>query len=291
MLEQRVHALLKRIADATYPGKIRPFFVELCARELRGRHADYKSSERLLRIFNLSQPTPFLVASGIHELAHHSEFCLHGKTGHSARFYETMFALLKTAIEMGIIEHADALDSGRRSADLPQLRKRFGDQLAALTSLEAGDGALLVKVTNAYAIKDTLKDRGYRFSNLEAAWCKEIPQSDEQAERQFLNSVHRADSIAIVAAHKADIEAIYHLVVKGGFDQREQLKAAGYLFNGYGRTGKVWVKRIAAQTLPEEKERLEGIGIAGGDYKVEGRTTGDSARRTVRAGERRPAGR
>lgn len=53
MLTQRIHHILKTIADETYPGLILPFTIDVIPKEMRGRHGDYHPVTHHIRIFNL----------------------------------------------------------------------------------------------------------------------------------------------------------------------------------------------------------------------------------------------
>lgn len=270
MLQQRIHAILKTIAEETYPGQIKPFTTNVYAKEMSGRHGDYHPTTGVIRIFNLSRPTPYIIATAIHEVGHHCEQCIHGSTGHQKTFYACLRDLLASAIRRGFIDYnvARTLTDAR---DLQQLEKHFGDVLTKYRALSQEDGMHLVKAKNAFSVKDALKARGYRWSELELAWCKEVPREAAEAELQYLGTVLPAGSFSSTESRSAAIEAVYHAIVKGGYSQREQLKARGYIFNGYGFKGGVWVRRIPAQTINEEKSFLHTHGC--GDYKIEGKKT------------------
>lgn len=273
MLSQRIHTILTSIANDTYPGLIKPFRLEVHAKEMKTRHGDYTPSTAVMRIFNLSRPTTYIITTSIHELAHHCDVCLRDTSDHSKDFYACLRDLLAAAIRKGYIDYTTArqvTDAG----DIRMLEKYFGDVLTTYRELNTADGTYLAKALKAFAVKDTLKARGYRWSELEVAWCREISQHSVEAEQEFLHSLLPPEQVSITRSQDAVIEAVYHVVIDGGYSIKDQLKARGYIYKGYGYTKKsVWVRRIPAQGLAEEKGFLAGVGCT--EYKVEGKKTGE----------------
>ena len=106
MLSYQYHRVLRKIAEETFPeATILPFKIEIHPKEMKSRHGDYHPGKKVIRIFNLSQKNDYTIATALHELAHHCEFSLYGKTGHSKQFYETFKSLLETAIFMGVVDY------------------------------------------------------------------------------------------------------------------------------------------------------------------------------------------
>lgn len=270
MLQQRIANTLRLLADEVYPGKIPPFKVEVHAKEMRSRHGDYTASTRTIRIFNLSRDTQFIVTTAIHELSHHVDLALHGHTGHDRNFYECLRDLLAGAIRKGYVNYhvARKVTDAR---DLSMLERYFGDVLTSYRALDTSDGTYLIKAFKAFAVKDKLRERGYRWSDLEVAWCKEVPSEQLEEEKLSLAGLLPAEQISVAKTTEAAIEAVYHVIVLQGFAFRDQLKGRGYLFEGYGYKNKAWVRRIPAQQLAEEKQFLFKLGCT--DYKVEGKKT------------------
>ena len=268
MLKERIHNTLKALAAETYGSGVQPFTLEVHAKELSGRNGDYHSGTKIIRIFNLTRPTAHIIETAIHELAHHVDGSVHGARGHGPTFYTILRDLNAAAIRKGIIEYSQ-INEGNSSRSQGVLDKKHGDTLKGQKALDTSDSQYLVKVLKAFGIKDQLKSRGYRWSDLEVAWCREVPCESVEGEREFLSGCHPADLFTITESRNAAIEAMYHVIVPEAFKIYRQLKERGYLFNGYGYDGKVWVRRLPAQLLGEEKVFLEGIGCR--NFKIEGR--------------------
>lgn len=266
MLKERITSTLEGLARETY-GNISPFTLEVHPKELR-RNGDYHPATRLIRIFNLSRPTAHIIETAIHELAHHVDHMINGQCGHGPTFYTVLRDLNAAAIRKGVIKYQE-INNGNNSRSQGVLDKKHGDTLKGQHALDVSDGKHLVKVFKAFAIKDSLKERKYRWSDLEVAWCKEIDSGEIDAERAFLENIHPTDQFTITESRNASIEAMYHVIVANAFSVFSQLKERGYLFNGYGYSGKVWVRRLPAQQLGEEKAFLEELACL--NFKIEGR--------------------
>lgn len=272
MLSYRIHQTLKQITQNTYPGlTTKPFKLEIHAKEKRSSHGDYNLLTATIRLFNLSRPTDHIVACAIHELAHHLDCCFHGKSGHNKQFYDVYYSLLSTAVQMGVVDY-DTVRCVSDASDIATLERHFGKIEAAYDeNMDNKVGMFHVKVLNAFPVKESLKGRGYRWNNIELAWCKEIPEGLLKEEKSFLQQLLPQENIQISEANKVQIEAVYYIVVPGAYEFRAVLKGSGYRFNGYGRKGKQWVKKISACDLEQEKSILNDV-IPGVKYRVEGRS-------------------
>jgi hypothetical protein len=267
-LQGRIYHMLRTIADETYPNRIGRFSLDMLPDEFSSRHGDYSHKTRKIRIVNLSRSVGAILATTIHELAHHCEFCNTGKTGHRETFYITMRDLMITAMKHGWVVPDDlrGLENGNAPSDRVFIKK-FG---ADLTNIKPAItcNTSIVKVFDAFAIKDALKSSGYQWSKLELCWAKEVPVEHVEHETQFIAACGRA-RLVVQDARRATIDVVYHAIVSNGAQQRERLKAAGYRFKAYGYTSPVWVKRISAEQKAQESLFLKSIGCT--DVKFEGK--------------------
>lgn len=269
LLGRQIHRILTEIMNKTYPDKNIPsFWIEVNAKEMATFHGDYYPLKRKIRIFNLSRETTHIITTSIHELAHHVDCCLNGTSGHNKRFYGIYKELLETAIKMGIINY-DVVRSVTDAADIRSLEKYYGQLTVTYNQdLDTNKDIRIIKVFNSFAIKDKLKNRGgYSWNSVEQAWCKEISLAELAEENLFLLSLTSEENIKIQSLHDLKIEAVYYIVVKGGYEQRNILKQNDYKFNGYGYKGNVWVKKIKANDFQMEKNFLDAIRDI--KYKVE----------------------
>ena len=267
-LQGRIYHMLRTIADETYPNRIGRFSIDMLADEFASRHGDYDSKIRKIRIVNLSRNVGAILATTIHELAHHCEFCNTGKTGHGETFYITMRDLMVTAMRHGWVIPDDlrGLENGNAPSDRVFIKK-FGADLMNIKPSTTYN-TTIIKVFDAFAIKDTLKLSGYQWSKLELCWAKEVPAEQVNHESQFIAACGPA-RIVVQDARRASMDIVYHAIVSNGALQREKLKAAGYRFKGYGYTSPVWVKRITADEKDAESLFLKSIGCM--NVKFEGK--------------------
>jgi hypothetical protein len=267
-LQGRIYTMLRTIADETYPNRIGRFSLDMLPDEFASRHGDYNQATKKIRIMNLSRSLGTILATTIHELAHHCEFCNTGKTGHGEPFYLTMRDLMVTAMKHGWVVPDDLqeLAGGSAPSNRVFLRK-FGDDLRQIQSSTTGS-ASIIKVFDAFAIKDALKAAGYGWSKLELCWTKEVHADQVEQETRFVAACGQA-RVVVQDARRATMDVVFHAVVRNGVQQREKLKAAGYRFKAYGYTSPVWVKRISAEERDAEARFLKSIGCM--DVKFEGK--------------------
>lgn len=267
-LQGRIYNMLRTIADETYPGRIGWFSVDMLPDEFASKHGDYHRKTKKIRIMNLSRGVGAILATTIHELAHHCEVCNTGSTGHGETFYLTMRDLMITAMKHGWVQHHDlqGLATGNAPSDRVFIRK-FGEELGQVKSCMTGN-TNIIKVFDGFAIKDGLKAAGYNWSKLELCWAKEVPVDEVGQETSFVAGLGQG-RVVVQDARRATMDVVFHAVVRNGVQQREKLKAAGYRFKGYGYTSPVWVKRIAAEEREVEAQFLKEIGCT--DVKFDGK--------------------
>jgi hypothetical protein len=207
-LQGRIYNMLRTIADETYPDRISRFYLEMLPDEFASRHGDYNRAKKRIRIMNLSRSAGTILATTIHELAHHCEACNTGKTGHSETFYLTMRDLMITAMKHGWVVPSDfqELAGGNAPSNRVFLRK-FGDELTQITSSTTGT-ATIVKVFDAFAIKDSLKAAGYGWSKLELCWTKEVPAEQVEQETKFVATCGQA-RVVVQEARRATMDVVF----------------------------------------------------------------------------------
>jgi len=233
---------LKEIAEEAFPekkGMVKTFRVSIHATESNTKHGDYSLLTREIRIFNLSRKTAHIIKTTIHELAHHCDCSFFGKTGHDKQFYTTYKQLLEVAHRMGKINLADTADE-IDSRDLSAMAKKVGKpQYEA----QVKRGGHIIKVDNAFAIKDELKEHGYRFSSTEKLWLMEVTDEQLVSEKSWVEGKTQQANIKIVGLDDNTIESIYFGIVgKKLFGKNDELKALGFKFDN----ARGWYKRILA---------------------------------------------
>lgn len=269
MLAIQIHDILLDIAKTSYPDcNIPQFWIDIIPEERRSVHGNYRPSERRIKIYNLSRKTEFIVATTIHELAHHMECTLYGSSGHSKRFYTIYKILLETAVKMGLIKY-DEVREVSDARDIRSLERLYGKiEVSYDSELDKKKDLKIIRIHNSYFIKNQLSGRGYKYNGIEQVWYKVIATDSVSLEEEFLLSTTTKENIEIVSANNLTIEAVYYCIVKGGYDQREVLKKNNYRFRGYNFTENVWVKKIKATVKDEEEKFLISNNIT--TYKFQG---------------------
>lgn len=233
---------LKEIAEEAFPekkGMVKSFRVSIYATESNTKHGDYNLMSREIRIFNLSRKTAHIIKTTIHELAHHCDCSFYGKTAHDKQFYTTYKQLLEVAHRMGKINLADTTDE-IDSRDLSAMVKKVGKPQY---ESQVKRGGHIIKVDNAFTIKDQLKEHGYRFSSTEKLWLLEISDAQLPAEKAWIEGKTDSANIRIVGVDDNTIDSIYFAIVgKKIFGKNDELKALGFKFD----QARGWYKRILA---------------------------------------------
>lgn len=252
-LNKKIHDILLKLACDTFPGRqFEQFSVEIIAKAMASRHGDYHKApgkSAKIRVVNLERGTSHIVCTSIHEVAHHCEMCLHGKTGHSKRFYEIYSLLLERALQDRLI----TLDMIEDKWDIQKLQKKVGHLSVAPGQAEAADnGSRTIKIRNGFEIKDVLKQKGYAWNGIELTWCKDVATVDLDAEVAWLRSLTVEENI-VVSAEAVSIDC-QHLVLAEGntFPVKDQLRGAGYSFRGFKIEVPAWVKRVPQSQLETE---------------------------------------
>lgn len=271
MQNYKLFNVLKDIIDIVYPeaeykdNKFKKFYIELIPKEMKTIHGRYFPQLKKIEVFNLSRTTGHIVATTIHEVSHHIDYCLRDDSDHSKAFYEIMHKLLLTAMSMGIITKDDVI-TANDSKDKDRLINYFGE----IESWDAGSidyqqNIAVVKVTSCFSIKDKLKARGYSYSGIDQAWEKEFDVNSLESEKEFLSELIAMDNVKIINGNEVDIGAVYYICVLNSYAHKDYLKSNGYFWNGYNKIKKnSWTKKILAKDKNEELEKvinLEGVKV------------------------------
>lgn len=261
MSSYTIYKTLCDVVDQAYPlesypdNKFKKFFIDIKVKEMKSIHGRYYPDKRKIEIFNLSRPNGHIIATTLHEVAHHIDCCIRKKSDHSKTFYEIFHQLLVTAIGMGVISKHDIL-TARDNTDKKWLEKYFGDiDEWDISTLDYKQNTCFIKVYQSFSIKDKLKNRGYKYSSLDQAWVKEISVSEAEEEKQVVSQWIEEKNIKIEQANTIKIESYYYLCVSNCYDHKAYLKENGFMWNGYGMK-KVWVKKIPSQSLKSEETKL-----------------------------------
>ncbi|AVD54537.1 hypothetical protein BEH_24550 (plasmid) [Priestia filamentosa] len=261
MSSYNIYQTLCDVVKKAYPVEQYPnnaftkFFVDIKVKEMKTIHGRYYPKTKKIEIFNLSRPNGHIIATSLHETAHHIDHCLRQKSDHTKAFYDVFYQLLVTAMGMGLVTKEDILTEDD-SADKDRLEKHFGPiEEWDISIQDYKKNRHVVKVYQSFSIKDKLKNQGYKYSSLEQAWTREINEDEVEEEKNTVAQWIDEKCIVVEQANTMKIESYYYLCVSNCYDHRDYLRENGFRWNGYG-VKKAWVKKIPTQSLEKEEARL-----------------------------------
>ena len=260
-MANEIKNILIDIATKTYNEEPEYFRFEMIPEERKTFHGQYWPAKKTIQIYNLSRPTPHIISTTIHELAHHIDYCKNGSSGHDERFYKILKDLLETAIRLGYVDYNTVRDK-TDSADIRQMERYYGSiKVTYDESIDSNKDYSLVKVTNSFLIKDDLKNNGYSYCAPEKSWQKKVKTEDVENEKEFLNQLSSDIGIEICKYSDISINAVYFLVAsENTYPHKDKLKENGFFGKKSGKTF-MWVKKIKAKDLESESQILKELNI------------------------------
>ena len=174
-LEFRMEKIINHIISTTYPDKhFARLHVVFLRKDTKSFHGTYDPKKQLARIGNLSRSPAHIIATLLHEAAHHCELLLSGQTGRQRSFYLIYHDLMVSAIRMGLLSY-EAVKDVSDSASIRQLERYFGPITeTADPTFRYLPGKALLYAFNGFSHKDTLKPRGYHYNSRAKAWERVI---------------------------------------------------------------------------------------------------------------------
>lgn len=223
---------------------------------------DGSSCIRILKVGRQSYQDNLILA--LHEVSHHVEKSLHGKSGHGAEFYRIHKALLYAAFDMGVLTVDDVIYSESTARNRDKLAGMMNDYVPHPIAYKAD--TVHIFVYHSFDYKDILKSRGYKWNKLDAAWTKELQAQDLEAEKTFLlslglseNDIKHIKGGAVVTRLKKSIK-LFNVPKKDNYI----VKKLGYRWFDGGKR-KYWQKKVDGNSIPDEErsqlEAIEGIFI------------------------------
>lgn len=223
---------------------------------------DDSSSIRLLKLGRERYQDSLITA--LHEVAHHVDYSIRGRSGHDSEFYHVHKVLLFAAFDMGILTVDDVVHSESTARNRNKLAHMMKDYVAK--PVDYKKNVVQVFVYNCFNLKGRLKAQGYHWNGLESAWHKEVNRDELHNEREFLSSLGIPDADVKVLESAAVITRIRKSAKL--FDvpryHNNIVKKFGYRWTDAGKQ-KYWQKRIDGDSISEserkELEKIEGIRI------------------------------
>lgn len=222
--------ILCDVIDYCYPDcemliQYKKFYIEICDKTMKTRHGDYNMKNHHIRIFNLYRSDAKIVATTIHELAHHVDWCNRGTTGHGKDFYLVYKQLLYTALNMGILNPDEFLDSIGDASDFGKVRAMIEDYIPEHVDYNEDYKKIICR--NCYEQKDLLKKRDYTYNSINKAWEKVLPDTDE--ETAYLDSIGVEYEIVKYGQISFDKKKTI-IAAEGSYEYRQELKEAGFRY-------------------------------------------------------------
>jgi len=185
----KIKNILNDLVDFTYEDSeklqlYKKFYVELIDKVLKTKHGDYFMPTHRIRIFNLYRNDAAIVATTIHELAHHIDNMNRGTSDHSKEFYVVFKELLYRALDMQLFSKEEFLEANRDASDSNKIAKMISEYLPKETGYKKD--LKNIEVTNGFLYKELLKSRGYKWNGINKVWEKEFSYDEIEAEEQFL---------------------------------------------------------------------------------------------------------
>lgn len=260
-MEKFFKKILCEIAEEAYGEPVANFRIKINPEERKGFHGRYWGDKKIIEIYNLYRETEYIIATTIHELAHHVTNTRYNELAHNKLFYKTLKELLSAAVRLGYLDYKKARKK-QDSRDIEMMEKYFGcivEEYDPCNNPHANQS--IIKVRNSFSIKDQLKERGYTYNSQEKVWQKEIDNSEADEEKQYVESLAQKVKADIMPYDAIELKIFYYIIVgDGAFDKRNQLKELGYWFGGYFQKDK-WVKKVEGKDLLDEKRKLISLGI------------------------------
>lgn len=204
-----------------------------------------------IRIFGIKDESfRAILITTLHEVAHHIDYILRGRSGHDSEFYEVLKKLLFTALNMGIISRNDVINSETRSRSKDKLVTMLKSYVPKPVSYKEEN--VIISIYNAYSEKEKLKEKGYSWNPIDESWVKEtkIPLLEE--EKEFLKSIKIEEKNIKTVKSSAVITRLRKTAFVYGipFEEKEKVKVLGFRWE---KEKKCWIKKIERDILPEEE--------------------------------------
>lgn len=237
----QIYKMLCRILEDVYKEDklldvYKKFYIEK-GNNLKSRHGCYNTRTKHIVINNLYRDNSAIMATIIHELAHHIDNCQRHTSDHSQTFYDIFFPLLRKGLDLGYYSkenlmnyQSDASDSNKIKK---HLKKYFPSAQTKLTDVR-------IRVYNCFNQKDKLKELKYRFDSLSSTWTKVLSIDDLDAEVKTLTSM--SVDYKVMSSDTIEFKGNVKITIRGEtYDYKEELKKDGFRYNNKTKS---WTKSI-----------------------------------------------
>ena len=207
----------------------------------------YTYSEKRVEVYNPSLGASHLAKCALHEVSHHIDFIKNGKSGHQKPFYEIYSRLIYASLDLGVLTKDDFYDEW--SSDGSKVRK-IVERYKKKQDRQQAEEKKVIKVFNAFSIKEHLKTMGYNWNGLELSWDKEtndIETEEEHLKGLGIHSEKEQSPYYIVSSNTMLVDAMISIVAEGNtYECKETLKEYGFVFD---KNKKIWKRKVRASTI------------------------------------------
>ena len=267
----KVKRILNDLVEETYKGNRRlrnykSFYVSVLNKKMKSKHGDYDPITHYIRVYNLYRPDSAIIATTIHELAHHIDYMTRDVTDHSRAFYDTYRELLYTALDMGLFTKEDYLNATADASDSNKIRKMISGYIPSPTGYKEDKARVIVK--NGFDHREKLKSLGYVWNPIEKVWEKEIdksaaPQEVFSLRKDGMDCETVGTALSFKSIDEKDRPAYYIIVGHGAFPFRDELKKDKFRFDRKDRKWKRGVDKDYPVDIKVEemKKKYPGMDI------------------------------
>lgn len=251
----RVKNILCDLIDYAYPTsdkkeQYKKMFVEMSNKTMKSMHGRYCSKDHHIVIYNLYRADDAIVATTIHELAHHVDFCNRNTTDHKSEFYQVYAELLYAALDMKLFSIHGFLEATRDASD----SNKVAMMISGYHPNDVGykKDRVCISVFHCYEQREHLREIGYSYNGPNKTWEIEISQKDLENEENYLKNLNL--KYKIESASNITFNVKQYIIATGDtYSYKDLLKSQGFI---YVSKGKYWKKEGSQESYYELRQKL-----------------------------------
>lgn len=186
------------------------FRLKIETKDMKTKNGQYNTDTHVIQIFNtIGTDEGSNIKTLLHEVSHHIDWVIHGKTGHQKEFYEVYAKLLYSALDLGYVSMKDFKDMDYRSRDYNKVQKILDEYNPHPVENTEDEKTFQIKVSNAYEQKEQLKKRKYFWNKLSKTWDKDgLDEEGVNTEKGALEELGFEDEdIKVVDSNKLNFSS------------------------------------------------------------------------------------
>ena len=157
--------------------KLKWFRLNIQLKNKKSYHGFYNAENHTIVINNISDEGNNILTL-LHEVAHHIDWCIYGKTGHQKEFYEVYEKLLYSALDLDMVSLYQLKHAKQRSTDYTKVQKILDSYKPH--KVKGRKKTYLIQISNAYEQKEILKENRYHWNKVSKTWDKKVESEEER---------------------------------------------------------------------------------------------------------------